>query len=127
MTATILVLEDDVALQELFCEVLEEEGYRVVAANTLPSLLEQLPTRADLLISDMLFDLKPLGLDAISAVRSSIDWYVPVILCTAAASHIEQYQEQIDHLGAVVLAKPFTIDGLLNAVSAALTPKPICA
>jgi len=127
MAATILVLEDDRALQELFCEVLEDEGYSVVAAETLTSLLDQMPAKADLLISDMLFDLKPLGLDAISTVRSLIDRSVPAILCTAAASHVERYQEQIDRLGAVVLAKPFTIEGLLHAVSDALAPKPVCA
>ncbi len=127
MTATILVLEDDPALQELLCEVLVDEGHRVVAANTLPALLGQLPTTPDLLISDMLLDLQPVGLQAIAAVRSSTSRPVPAILCTAAATHVERFQDQIDDLGAVVLAKPFSIDSLICAVNSALTPRRICA
>lgn len=127
MAATILVLEDDPALRELLCEVLEDEGHHVVTATTLPSLLNQMPPTPDLLISDMLFDLKPLGLEAISAVRTSAQRSLPAILCTAATTLLDRYQEQINCLGAVVLPKPFTIDGLLNAVNTALDPRPICA
>ncbi len=127
MAATILVLEDDAALRELLCEVLEDEGHHVVTATTLPSLLNQMPPTPDLLISDMLFDLKPLGLEAISAVRTSAQRSLPAILCTAATTLLDRYQEQINCLGAVVLPKPFTIDGLLNAVNTALDPRPICA
>ncbi|HSH77646.1 MAG TPA: response regulator [Herpetosiphonaceae bacterium] len=127
MAATILVLEDDAALRELLCEVLEDEGHHVVTATTLPGLLQQMPPTPDLLISDMLFDLKPLGLEAISAVRSTAQRSLPAILCTAATTYLERYQEQINRLGAVVLSKPFTIDGLLTAVNSALDPRPVCA
>ncbi len=127
MAATILVLEDDAALRELLCEVLQDEGHNVVTATTLPGLLNQMPPTPDLLISDMLFDLQPIGLEAISAVRSSAQRSLPAILCTAATTYLERFQEQIDCLGAVVLSKPFTIDGLLHAVNAALDPRPVCA
>lgn len=121
MAATILVLEDDPALQELLCEVLVDEGHQVVAADTLPGLLGRLPTTPDLLISDMLLDLQPVGLQAIEAVRSSTSRTVPAILCTAASTHVARFQDQIDDLGAVVLAKPFSIDSLIGAVNTALT------
>ncbi len=127
MMATILVLEDDPALQELLCEVLEDEGHSVVAADTLPALLGQMPPRPDLLISDMLVDLQPVGLEAIEAVRSSAGGAVPAILCTAAQTHVERFQDRIDHLGATVLAKPFSIDNLLRVVNDALTARPMCA
>jgi CheY-like chemotaxis protein len=122
MAATILVLEDDPTLQELFCDVLEEEGHQVIAAATLPSLLEQLPERPDLLISDIMVDLKPVGIDAITAVRSAYPGRIPAILCTAAANHVERYREQIERLEAVVLAKPFSIDHLIQTVNVALEP-----
>jgi CheY-like chemotaxis protein len=126
MAATILVLEDDPALQELLCEVLADEGHYVVAADTLAELLGQMPAKPDLLISDMLVDLQPIGLEAIQAVRSTTDQTVPAILCTAAATHVERFREQIDRLGAVVLAKPFSIDGLIHAVNHALTTHALC-
>lgn len=127
MVATILVLEDDPALQELLCEVLVDEGHHVVAADTLPALLGQMPSAPDLLISDMLVDLQPVGLAAIEAVRRSSERTVPAILCTAAQTHVERYQAQIDHLGAVVLAKPFSIDALLRTVNNALATRAVCA
>ena len=120
MPATILVLEDDPALQQLLCEVLADEGHAVVAADTLPDLLGRLPQAPDLLISDMLVDLQPVGLEAIAAVRDSVNWTVPAILCTAAVTHVERFQEQITGLGAVVLHKPFTIDNLIQVVNSAL-------
>ena len=120
MAATILVLEDDPTLQALFCEVLQDEGHEVVAAGTLPGLLAHLPATPDLLISDILLDLQPVGLEAICAVRNSVDRVVPVILCTGAATHVERFQEQIERLGAMVVAKPFSIDSLIGAVNTAL-------
>jgi DNA-binding NtrC family response regulator len=127
MTATILVLEDDLTLQELFCDVLEDEGHQVIAAANLASLLQQLPERPDLLISDIMVDLQPVGIDAISAVRSAYAERVPAILCTAAANHVERYREQIEHLEAVVLAKPFSIDSLIQTVNDALGPRTLYA
>lgn len=126
MAATILVLEDDPALQELLCDVLQDEGHQVVAAATLPALLDRLPSRPDLLISDIMVDLQPVGLDAIGAVRSAYAQPVPAILCTAAMTQVEHFREQIEHLEAVVLAKPFSIEGLIQAVDNALGPKSLC-
>jgi CheY-like chemotaxis protein len=127
MAATILVLEDDLTLRELFCDVLEDEGHQVIAAATLPSLLEQLPERPDLLISDIMVDLEPVGIEAINAVRNAYERRVPAILCTAAANHVERYREQIEGLDAVVLAKPFSIDNLIQTVNDAIAPTPLCA
>jgi two-component system, NtrC family, response regulator HydG len=127
MAAMILVLEDDPALQELLRDVLQDEGHQVVAASTLPALLASLPSRPDLLISDILVDQQPVGLDAIKAVRNAYAQPIPAILCTAAATIVEQHQDQITTLRAIVLAKPFSIDGLLQAVENALGPNAISA
>ena len=123
MASIILVLEDDPALRELLCEVLEEEGHTVVAAATLPELLEVIPPRIDLLISDVLVDLVPVGFEAIQAIRERGYTDVPTILCTGATRHLEYYQEQIAEIGAMVLNKPFSIDSLLQAVDDALTDR----
>lgn len=120
MSATILVLEDDPDLQDLLCEVLEEEGHTVIAVATLAALIAQIPQTVDLLISDMLVDLRPIGLEAITAVRDATKHSVPAILCTGAANHIETHHAEIEQLGAVVLHKPFSIEGLINAVNSAL-------
>lgn len=128
MSATVMVLEDDPALQDLLCEVLQDEGHTVIAVATFAALVEHIPRKVDLLISDMLVDLRPIGLEAINAVREATKRPVPAILCTGAANHIETHHVEISQLGAFVLHKPFSIDGLINAVNAALQPIPnVCA
>lgn len=122
MSATILILEDDTVLLALLCEVLEDEGYQVVAADTLPALVAAVPPRADLLISDLLVHYELVGLDAIRQVRQLIDPTLPCVICTAAQQQIERFQSEIAQLGAHVLVKPFTIDELVATVSRVLQP-----
>jgi DNA-binding NtrC family response regulator len=70
---------------------------------------------------------QPVGIDAISAVRNAYEVHLPAILCTAAANHVERYRDQIEQLEAVVLAKPFSIDHLIQTVNDALDPTTLCA
>lgn len=120
MSATILVLEDDLVLQDLLCEVLQDEGYTVVAVPTLADLVAHMPPAVDLVLSDMLVDLDAIGIAAIHAVRRATRRFVPAILCTGAANQVETHRDEIERLGAVVIHKPFAIDDLLDAVKAAL-------
>jgi CheY-like chemotaxis protein len=124
MSATILVLEDDTVLQALLCEVLEDEGFHVVAADTLPALVAAAPAHADLLISDLLVNFEPVGLDAIRRARQLISPALPCVICTAAQKQIEAFQPEIERLGAHVLPKPFTIDELIATVMRVLKPAP---
>jgi CheY-like chemotaxis protein len=120
MSATILVLEDDLALQELLCEVLEEEGHAVVAATTLDELVREMPPHVDVLLSDMLVNFDPVGLAAVKTVRHATERFVPAILCTGAADQIDAHQADITRLGVAVLHKPFSIEDLVDAVHNAL-------
>ena len=122
MSATILVLEDDATLQELLCEVLQDEGYSVVAAESLPKLLDAVPAHADLLITDLLVDFHAVGLEAIETVRRITRPNLPALICTAAQQQLDPLQPEIARLNAQLLHKPFTIDELVEAVSHALAP-----
>lgn len=122
MSATVLILEDDPVLQDLLREVLEDEGYRVVAADTLPALLDMAPAQAQLLITDLMVNFELVGLQAIKRVRQALHPQLPALICSAAQRQFEQLRPEIDQLGAKVLAKPFTIDELLSAVSQSLKP-----
>lgn len=122
MSATILLLEDDAALQDLLREVLQDEGYHVVAADSLSSLLEAAPKHADLLITDLLVDFQMVGLQAIAGIRQIVHTNLPALICTAAQKQLEVLQPEIERLQAKVLHKPFTIDELVDAVSRALSP-----
>lgn len=122
MSATILVLEDDLVLQDLLCEVLQDEGYHVVAAQTLPELLDIAPRDARLLITDLLFHFEPLGLRAIDTVRQATHPQLPALICSAAQRQLAELQPEIERRGAHLLEKPFTIDELVGAVKHALVP-----
>ena len=120
MSATILVLEDDLVLRELLCEVLLDEGHQVVAAEALPVLLQNAPPHADLLITDMLFNDHLGGLHAIERVRAAVHTNLPVMICSAAQTELDKHKDEIKRLDAQVLPKPFTIDELLNHVDTLL-------
>lgn len=120
MSATILVLEDDPVLQDLLREVLEDEGYHIVAADSLPELLKIAPAHAELLITDLLVNFELVGLHAIRQIRHKLGRQLPALICSAAQKQIERHQPEIDQLSARVLAKPFTIDELVTVVGQAL-------
>lgn len=119
MSATILVLEDDPILQDLLREVLEDEGYHIIAADSLPALLKIAPVHADLLITDLLVNFELVGLHAIRNIRHTHP-QLPALICSAAQKQLELLRPEIDQLGAKLLPKPFTIDELVSAVSRAL-------
>jgi DNA-binding NtrC family response regulator len=122
MSATILVLDDDGVIRDLLCEVLQDEGFQVVAAETLQELLTIAPKHVDVLITDFLLNFEEVGLKAIESVRQIIQPQLPAIICTAARKQSEERQPEIARLGAHVLLKPFTIDELLDTVNRALKP-----
>ncbi|HEX6290338.1 MAG TPA: response regulator [Herpetosiphonaceae bacterium] len=122
MSITILVLDDDEVIRGLLCEVLQDEGFRVVAAETLPELLKIAPKHADALITDLLLDFEAVGIIAIEQVRKITRPDLPAIICTAALKQSEDHRADILRLGAQLLLKPFTIDELLDMVGRAIKP-----
>jgi len=122
MSATILVLEDDTALRDLLCEVLEDEGHQVVATSSLPALLSQVPDDADLLITDLLLSAEEKGLQAIDTVRAATRPSLPALICTGASQRLDRLRPEIERLGARLLEKPFTIEDLVAQVNYAVRP-----
>jgi len=122
MSAMILVLDDDAVIRDLLCEVLQDEGFQVVAAETLQDLLAVAPKHADVLITDFLLNFEEVGLKAIESVRHITQPQLPAIICTAALKQSQERQAEIARLGAHLLLKPFTIDELLDTVNRALKP-----
>jgi DNA-binding NtrC family response regulator len=117
MSATILLLEDDEVLQDLLREVLQDEGYTIVAAKSLDELLHVTPQHVDLLITDLLVDFQTVGLNAIEQVRQVTRPELPALICTAAQKQIASLQPEIERLHARILEKPFTIDDLVSSVN----------
>ncbi|HEY0602383.1 MAG TPA: response regulator [Herpetosiphonaceae bacterium] len=122
MSPTILVLDDDAVIRDLLSEVLQDEGFQVVAAESLAEMLKVAPKHADLLITDFWINFQALGLRAIEQVRQATRSDLPAIICTAALKESEDHKVEIAQLSAHLLLKPFTIDEFLDLVNRALKP-----
>jgi CheY-like chemotaxis protein len=122
MSTMILILDDDAVIRGLLCEVLRDEGFQVVAGESLAELLSVAPKHADVLITDLLVNFEPVGFEAIENIRRAIRADLPAIICTAALKQSEDWKSEIARLDAHLLLKPFTIDELLETVNQALKP-----
>jgi DNA-binding NtrC family response regulator len=116
---TILVVDDEPHVREFVRVVLAQGGYEVVAVSTADealALYKADPARIDLVLSDVLMP-GGTGPELAVALRA-ISPDVRVLLMsgfTGDRPHPESLPQDI-----AVLEKPFRLDGLLAAVSAAV-------
>jgi CheY-like chemotaxis protein len=117
----IFVINDTVAILDLFRELLEEEGYRVTTDGFSVELLEMLgrvkADRPDLLVLDFIIQDEGRGwqfLQLLKMDRATAD--IPVIVCTAAVKLVEELQRHLDTMGVSVVLKPFDIEHLLAKI-----------
>jgi DNA-binding response OmpR family regulator len=117
----ILVLEDDEALRELIAAFCEEEGYEVEAVGCLASAAERLHAGTfDLVLRDSIAATPAqfyAAFDPLLAERG----HPPVVVISAHALE----SERVESLGyAALIAKPFDIDVLSDALRRLLEPTP---
>ena len=114
--ATILLIDDEESMRTLFTVALEQAGYRVMTAEHGKqglNLLEQ--EKVKLLLVDI-FMPEMDGLELIPLVRKA----QPAIKMIAISGELH-YLNMAKHLGANdTLRKPFSVQELLDAVSAQL-------
>jgi CheY-like chemotaxis protein len=114
---TILVVEDDVALQCMLTDILEEDGYTVLRAahggQALAILSTQLP---DLLLTDIMMPEID-GVTLCAAVQANPQTaQLPIIVMSAGAHAALAYRCH----ATAFLAKPFPMLTLLTTVAAVL-------
>ncbi len=109
----VLLVEDDPDLRVFVQEVLEEAGYRVLAAGDGLDALEQASTQVpDLILLDMRMPCMD-GWEFARAFRAQHTRRVPIIVFTAATDAAQRADEiQADGY----LAKPFELAELLAIV-----------
>jgi two-component system sensor histidine kinase/response regulator len=118
--ATILAIEDDPAVLELITFLLEEEGHRVLQADSGEAALAFLEEHSpDLIVSDVMLP----GIDGFGLyerVHTSADWSrIPFIFLTARGERADVRRGM--ELGADdYLVKPFEPEELLAAVNVRL-------
>ncbi len=118
----IFVINDTVAILELFIALLEDEGYRVTTdmfSVEMSVLLNRVKAdRPDLLVLDFVIQDEGKGWQFLQLLKMDPNTRdIPVIVCTAAAKMVEELQPHLDNMGVGVVLKPFDIDHLLAQIN----------
>jgi CheY-like chemotaxis protein len=121
----VFVINDTVAILELFRSILEDEGFQVTTDGFSIELMEMLQrVKAgvpDLIILDFVILDEGKGWQFLQLLKMERKTkYIPVIVCTAAAKLVEELQIHLDAMGVVVVLKPFDIDHLLEEMAKVL-------
>ena len=122
MAFSILAIDDDPALLEIYRELLAEEGYTVHTQVMPPvDMAEVERVKPDLVVLDWLFGNEPLGMQTLHHLKL---WpataHVPIILCSAARAELREVEPSLRDQGVKIMYKPFIFVALLDAVRAAL-------
>ena len=117
----IFVINDTIAILELFTALLEDEGYRVTTDGFTIEMVELLnrvkAERPDLLVLDFLIQDEGKGWQFLQMLKMDRDTRgIPVVVCTAAVKLVEDLQTHLDAMGVGVVLKPFDIDHLLAEI-----------
>ena len=107
----ILIIDDDIAVLDLLCAVLKEEGFPVVAANNAGAALVLLErTVVSLIVTDFMMPGFS-GLELADLLqRDSRTAAIPIILMSAFPP------PDVGTRVAAVIGKPFGLDALLGLV-----------
>jgi CheY-like chemotaxis protein len=121
--ATILLVDDDEALRHMLAAVLQEHGYDVTTAGSVPEALKLITAGSyDVLLSDLHMPGRGDGLTVVSAMRHANPKAVTILLSAfpemdAAAQAILLQTDQI-------LVKPMNIPALIEAIEQRLAIGP---
>jgi DNA-binding response OmpR family regulator len=118
----ILVVDDDEALQQIYQELLEDEGYAVTVWPYPAASTADVATLAPgLVLLDFVIDGAETGwhfLQALKADPATVD--TPILVVSAADALLKRVAEQLSAWDCAVLRKPFDLDELLAAVRTCL-------
>lgn len=121
----ILVVEDDLVLQELIVDVVQEAGYFTNrAANGLEALRHLATHRYDLILCDLLMPAMD-GPAFYREARRRFPEAAPRIVFMTGHVSADEFLPFLNEVGAPVLQKPFSIQGLRATVAQILgSPSP---
>jgi DNA-binding response OmpR family regulator len=112
---TILVIDDDLALQTVLEIALREAGYQVVLASDGEEGVEKLKSaKPNLVISDIMMPQLD-GVETFQRIKDQLqDEGIPIFIMTALTR--KPWFADLEAEGAVIIQKPFDIDKLLGLV-----------
>ncbi len=117
-SANILIVDDDAAVRDSIGAVLSDEGFRVrYAGDGVEALAQAVEERPDLVLLDVWLP----GMDGIQVLEKLCEGHQGLRVIVISGHGNIETAVRATKLGAVgFIEKPFTIDGLLEAVSGAL-------
>ncbi|MEP7004211.1 MAG: response regulator [Chloroflexota bacterium] len=119
----VVVIEDDDDTRAMIVVALEEEGYSVSASADAFGDIRH--SGADVVILDIFLHGESAGwrqLDVLTLDPRTRD--IPVIICSAALASLAHARAKLAQLDVAVLEKPFDLEQLTAAVSAAIASTP---
>jgi CheY-like chemotaxis protein len=121
MTATVLIIDDEIHIRRLTARVLEMAGYHVLEAATGTQALRLIEeTRPDVITCDIAMPGMD-GFEVLQALKSQpATAEIPVIMLTAIGE--EKNADQATALGAAdYITKPFSSTNLIETIKRQLT------
>jgi CheY-like chemotaxis protein len=121
---TVLLVEDEESLRELIGELLEANGYQVLAAED-PTKAIEIAGRLEVVIHLLLTDVLMPGMNG-RELAQRVRELRPDIRVLYMSGHTEDSiaQSGLVEPGAPLLSKPFTQESLARKVRQALGPRP---
>jgi CheY-like chemotaxis protein len=116
---TILVIDDDPAMQTVLEIVLREAGYRVeVAGNGQEGVTKLVSLRPNLVICDIMMPQMD-GVEAFQRMKDQLqEEGIPIFIITAL--NRRPWFADLEAEGAVIIQKPFEIKQMLNLIQTML-------
>jgi len=119
----VAVINDTEEILDLFEEILTEMGHRVTKFTYAPHDGEAIAElKPDLVIVDFILGGREfLGWQLLQKLRMRRDTEnVPLIACTAAVKEVREMEGQLAKSNIRIVLKPFRVDDLERAITAAL-------
>ena len=113
---TILIMDDDLAMQTVLEIALREAGYQVILANDGQEGIEKLRRlKPDLVVSDIMMPQMD-GVEAFHLIKEQLqDDGIPIFIMTAL--NRKPWFADMEADGAVIIQKPFEVDQFVRLVS----------
>lgn len=118
---TILIIDDDLAMQTVLEIALREAGYRIILAGDGQEGLAKLnELNPNLIISDIMMPQMD-GVETFDRMKEQLqEEGIPILIMTALSR--KPWFADLEAEGAVILQKPFDIDKVLQLVHDMLDP-----
>ena len=118
MAPLIMVIEDELAILDLYQELLTDAGYDVALyADPQHAVADIAWVKPDLVILDWIFSAGEPGRGTVQQLRLHPALHGrKLLVCTGAIHHVPQFETELDAAGVPVVYKPFHNDDLLRAV-----------